>query len=124
MLRSLILLSALAVSPFAFAAGTVKWSPKVCDQRIEVMTKFYEHTKDRFNVGEVTRGDVAASELALAFAKYECGRTDVKEYCKVAVNAAEVQQQAIAEEAAIGQRTTIEVIEANYKLFLVKNECE
>jgi hypothetical protein len=120
-MKSLFIVLAMFTSLSATAGG---WDPQICTDRVYNYEWLRNLTQDRFNVGEVTRIDVAAAELALLKAQYECGRIGIALYCGASKQQATYYRDGVVEEARVGQRTSLEVIEAYDRYYQILNECK
>ncbi len=116
---ALAILASIITATSAFAETNVS----TCRELIASGNEEVKHVNDRFNVGEVTRTDVANVELDLLQVRYECRDILAKDYCSAAIGFANQIVAGVQEEARAGQRTTLEVIVAKKALIKLNGLC-
>ena len=105
-------------------------SRKYCDLHENYEARVVKQTEDRFNVGEVTRTDLAKAQLDQVDIQMQCGdilrgNTSIENsYCAIAGSLAQTYADGVSEEGRAGQRSSIEVDEANTRLLDVQAACE
>jgi outer membrane protein TolC len=119
-LLALLLLAAAASTGNSAHAET---SRTTCRELIANSNELVKHVNDRFNVGEVTRTDVALAELDLLEVRFECRDILVQDYCVSATKSATDIYEGTKAEARSGQRTTAEVLAAQKALIRVNGIC-
>ena len=95
-----------------------------CDQYVKDTEEIVLVIKDRFAVGEVTRTDIASSELAAVQAKFDCGLVTKADYCGLALPALEIYRAGVEEEVRIGMRTNDDLIRVAQVTFNTRRICK
>jgi hypothetical protein len=80
-------------------------------------------TRGYFDLGEVTRTEVANAELAVLEAQKACGEVSLDQYCADATVAAEVAYLGTKEESRVGMKSLAEVTKAALVREAVRNSC-
>jgi hypothetical protein len=94
------------------------------DKAVADAEELLKRVKARFDVGEVTRTDVAQTEWHLLNMKYLAGQLAKRDYCEQGLPVLELEGQGLEEEAKVGQRTTHDIIEHKREYFAFKKLCE
>lgn len=118
-----VLLLSLVLSAVSAAAIELP-SKKVCAARENLSFQILKQTRDRFNVGEVTRTDVAQTEIAYLNVQLQCASIVRDTYCASAPEQAGFVAYGMREEAKAGMRTTLDVETAELELINIKAICE
>ncbi|MGZ3711226.1 MAG: hypothetical protein ACXVBE_05690, partial [Bdellovibrionota bacterium] len=82
-----------------------------------------KQVNDRFNVGEVTRTDVAKAELDQLQVRFECRDILAKDYCDSATKLAALIVAGVKEEAAHGQADTMDLLAAQKQAIQINGLC-
>lgn len=113
---------ALALAAFAGSAQA-DYSLSTCRQLVANGEKYVEMTKDRFNVGELNRSDVALVELAQLDLRYECRDILAADYCQAAQPLAQSVLDGLRELSRVGQVSTAEILVAENRLIKIQGAC-
>lgn len=118
-----LLILALMTFGISASASATPWDPGICDERIKDHKDLLDLTIGRFGAGELNRTDVAIAELAYEEARFECGRITRSVFCRSALRSISTYLNGINEEARIGQRTTLDLVQARLRFYKIRNEC-
>jgi hypothetical protein len=111
--------SIAATETLAFGSG----EPVYSDAAEKAARDAVAATSQRFSVGEVTQTDVAQAQYDLIALEYAGKRISRAAYCQTGVPNLLAITAGIESEAAVGQRTTEDVIIAKRQLYRVKAAC-
>lgn len=118
----------LAILAFVLSALTTAVSQAKLVHRCEDIIKNARidlaRTQDRFNVGEVTRTDVATAEFQLLNLSLQCREIAKEQYCNEAPKVAQTILYGTIEEARLGHRSEADVSAARQTLRTVTVRCQ
>ena len=108
----------------AFSQTSRAESLSVCQEMVKGANESTLQAKDRFNVGEVTITEVASAEVNELNVRFECHNILMADYCAAIVPKVAFVYEGVKEEAAVGQRTMLELSAAKLQLTKLKGLCQ